>query len=890
MADVTYDDRSFMVNGERIWLVSGSIHYFRVPAELWRDRLLKAKRAGLNCITTYVAWNVHEPAEGQWEFAGDCDVAEFVNIADELGLYVILRPGPYICAEWDFGGLPGWLTTKTGMSYRTSSAAFTHYFDKYFANVLPALADLQVTRGGNIILIQNENEYFMTTMPDRLNYLTFINQLFRRSGFDIPIINCNVFTDPAVPENIECVNCWSDAVEQLKKMRLRQPSTPSLVTEFWAGWYDNWGGKHQQRDAREVARRATEMLGCAAQYNYYMWHGGTNFGFWGANNGSSENSYQTTSYDYDAPLAEGGGLTEKYYLTKPVNMLANHMGAYLASCAMEEPGLTVHDSTSVLNMYGPKGRWAVVSNNGRDDIQTANVSLPEGKHLEVSLQPFGAVAIPLDLRLSGGQTLDYSNLMPLGIFGQKILVLHGPAKHQGRVSINGTEIVVDVPKGQEPEVIEHEGLTVVVINSDLAQRTWLVDETLVFGPSFVGESLEDVVFRPTTTQTQYALMSMDGKLSHKKVKPAVSRKPAAPRLSQWKRRRVCTEPVSGDLKWNELDKPTDLDRLGIHYGYGWYRVRIDSPRARKRYLMMPHCADRATVYLNGRLLGVWGAGQGATRDPMPADFKRGENILTALVDNLGRVKIGARMGELKGLYGHIFDAKPLRIRKFKLKSVESFNKRIIPRQLSHMLAELEQLPAYTADLDITLTKVTPLHMSITPLPCHVAVLCNERIVGFFPKREVNYGQLVMGAELRTGKNNVRLVLWGDVSAKALDAVKFHTLSENLTDKALWSWRPWEMPTGKGLVVGKNQPAWYATQFKYTPASVPLFLRILGAKKGQIFLNDHNVGRFWNIGPQQCYYLPECWLSQENELLIFEEAGNTPSGSRLEFRPLGPYGD
>jgi len=456
MGEVTYDDRCFLIDGRPIWLVSGSVHYFRIPAALWADRLLKAKRAGLNCISTYVPWNFHEPREGRWNFEGDRDVAGFIRLAGELGLYVILRPGPYICGEWDFGGLPGWLTAKSGMAYRTSNAAYTHYYDKYLANLLPRLAEFQVSRGGNILCIQNENEYTFTTMPERLSYLQFISQLFRRSGFDIPIITCNLLSDPPVPEAIECINTWDQGIQQAKHLHLRQPAMPLLVTEFHSGWFDTWGQEHQRRDPQEVARRALELLGCGAQVNYYMWHGGTNFGFWAGRSSASEAAYVTTSYDFDAPLAEGGGLREKYYDTKLVNMLANHMGPYLAECLMDEPGVDVHDQTNVLNMYGPAGRWAVVTNNGREEVASARLSLPEGQELSVSLEPLGAVAVPVELRLTPTVTLDYANLMPLGFFAGKFLLLHGPADWPGEVSVNGKTCRCKVPQGDHVEIIDHE--------------------------------------------------------------------------------------------------------------------------------------------------------------------------------------------------------------------------------------------------------------------------------------------------------------------------------------------------------------------------------------------------------------------------------------------------
>ena len=891
MANVTYDDRSFLVDGERIWLVSGSIHYFRVPAELWRDRLLKAKRSGLNCICTYVPWNFHEPREGEWNLTGDHDLVEFVRLAGELDLYVILRPGPYICSEWDFGGLPAWLTTKSGMAYRTSNAAYTHYFDKYFRQVLPRLAEHQVSHGGNIILIQNENEYLMTTMPDRLNYLTFISQLFRRSGFDIPIISCNYLSEPEVPDCIDSCNGFERVIESLKKTRLHQPNAPLLIPEFWSGWHEAWGDDHfSARGAVESARHALEILGCGGQYNYYMWHGGTNFGFWASKLDYGEATYQTTSYDHAAPLAEGGGLTEKYYLTKLVNMFGQHMGKYIASCAMGEPGTSVHNATNVLNMYGPDGRWAVISNGGRDDIESVDISLPEGKHLNVSLQPFGAAAVPIDLQLTATETLDYCNLMPLGFFGQSILVLHGPVGWKGCLSVNGKEIEVTVPELDEPQCVEHEELLIVLVNSELAKRTWLVEDTLVFGPKFVGETLDDIENSPGAKQ--YTLISPEGKLSHRKIKPAPATRRTAPKLGQWSRRQVCTEPVAKNLQWEPMDGPADVDSLGIHYGYLWYRMEIDSDRIRKRYVFLPDCEDRATLFLNGKYLGVWGRGEGAKRLPIGASFKRGKNVLVALLDNMGRHNFGPRLGSLKGIYGHVFDAKPLRTKKFKLKQLETFPKRLVPRSRIHLIPEMKKLPVFQAELDIPLTKVTPIHLSFPDFPGHVAVLCNERMVGFFegPWENTSYGDVTLGPELKRGKNLIKLIAWGDVTTETLDSVKFHILSENLTLTANWSVREWEVPQDQGPIVGKNQPAWYVSKFKYSPSDCPLFLKILGAHKGQVFINGHNAGRFWNIGPQQHYYLPECWLQEVNELMIFDESGQIPSGSRLEFRPLGPYQD
>ncbi len=883
MATVTHDDRCFLVDGKPVWLVSGAVHYFRTPSALWADRLLKAKRAGLNCIATYVPWNFHEPAEGQWQLSGDHDVAGFVRLAGQMGLYVILRPGPYICSEWDFGGLPAWLTTKTGIAYRTANAAFTHYYDKYFRQVLPRLAELQVTRGGNIILIQNENEYTFTTMPDRLSYLEFISQLFRRYGFDVPIINCNLFSDPPLPDSIETVNTWDRAVQLLKRMRLRQPDRPLLVTEFWPGWFDAWGGGHETHDARETARRAMEILGCGAQFNYYLFHGGTNFGYWGARLETHQAAYQTTSYDFDSPLAEGGGLTEKYYTTRLVNMLASHMAPWFAQAAMQPPGVTIHDASGVLNTSGPAGRWAVVTNNGRPEITTARLSLPSGRELTVSLEPFGAAAAPVGLKLPQGVILDYCNCTPLGLFGERVLVVHGPAGWAARISVKGKELQAQVPE-EEPAIVEHEGLTVVLVSSELAMRTWWVDETLVFGPRFVGETLEDV--EPDGANPYWSLALAEGKLTRHKPKPP-ARIPAAPRLGAWRRISVCREPVSRELSWEKMDRPRTVEALGQPYGYVWYRVEFQEVTPGRKWLFLPDCSDRATLYLNGKLLGIWGRGPEAVRTPIPATFRPSKNVLTVLVDNLGRMKIGPQFGELKGLYGHIHDAEAVPV-KFKLQRAAGFPRRIVPRQHLGVLATLEHLPVWEAVAAVTLARVTPLHLSFADVPHPVAVMCNERTAGLFPDGGANFGDVTLGAELKKGRNVLKVLLWGDATAEALERFRLYSLNEALSQKARWGFRPLGLPARGGHIVGKDQPAWYVAKFVCDERAVPLFLHIAGAKKGQIFLNGHNVGRFWTIGPQEYYYLPACWLQHANELMVFEEQGNIPRRSRLEFRPRGPY--
>jgi len=621
--------------------------------------------------------------------------------------------------------------------------------------------------------------------------------------------------------------------------------------------------------------------------------GGTNFDFFGSRKFTDYDSYQTTSYDYDAPLSEGGGLTRKYYLTRLVNVMASSMGRYFAGARTPEPAAArVENSTDTLNIIGQSGSWVVVTNNGDDEINEVTIALPSGRQLQANLDTIGAIALPYNLKLPTGGELNYCSLQPFGIFGHKgnesIMVLHGAPKTEGVISINEKELQVVIPAGKTPEIIEHEGLVLVFVNSETAMRTWVLDNSLIIGADFVGKDTDDIRHDPKTKE--YFVLPFDGgKLSKKTIKPNSGHKsPAAPRLGKWKRLCICPEPVSKKLQWQKLDRPRSMAKLGVNYGYLWYRIDIVQSKPRKRHLYLPECADRASLYLNGSLLGVWGCGDGATREPIGVNLKKGSNVLVALVDNLGRYSSGPRMGEEKGLYGHVYDAKAIKPGKFKIKPADSFPKRIVPRNMVHLMKHLETSPIWEASIDFPLTKVSPIHMTFSGIPNHLAVFCNKRPCGFFTKGDSNWGDLTLGADLKTGKNTVKFMIWGDPDIDALDNVKFHLLNEPLSAGMKWSYRHWTFPDSSvgEPILGKS--CWYATKFKAPANNDPLFVRIFGTKKGQLFLNGRNIGRFWSAGPQEYYYLPECWMQEENTLMLFAENGSMPTRCKLEHRPQGPF--
>lgn len=328
----------FTLNNRNITLYSGAMHYFRVPKAYWRDRLRKMRAAGLNTVETYIPWNLHEPVNGFYDFGnGGSDMEDFLNveqfltIAKEEDLFAIIRPGPYICSEWEFGGFPSWLLRQKDIKLRTSDPVYMKFVKRYFNLLLSLLAIFQFTRGGPIIAFQVENEYGSTEqtgkfVPDKL-YLKQLREIMFNNGIiellvtsDSPTLHSTAGT---IPEYfLQTANFASDPEREFNKLKQLQKNKPTMAMEFWTGWFDHWSENHHTRDNDDFYDVLDRILKYPASVNMYMFHGGTSWGFFNGanlNNEATDNSgYQpdTTSYDYDSPLSENGDYTVKYYIVK----------------------------------------------------------------------------------------------------------------------------------------------------------------------------------------------------------------------------------------------------------------------------------------------------------------------------------------------------------------------------------------------------------------------------------------------------------------------------------------------------------------------------------------------------------------------------------------------
>lgn len=324
----TIGKSTFLLNGKPFTVKAAELHYTRIPAPYWEHRIEMCKALGMNTICLYVFWNIHEQTEGQFDFTGQNDIATFCRLAQKHGMYVIVRPGPYVCAEWEMGGLPWWLLKKKDIVLRTLDPYFMERTAIFMKEVGKQLAPLQITRGGNIIMVQVENEYgaYAVDKP----YVSAIRDIVKSAGFtEVPLFQCDwssTFDRNGLDDLLWTINFGTGAniEQQFKRLKEARPETPLMCSEFWSGWFDHWGRKHETRPAKSMVQGIKDMLDRNISFSLYMAHGGTTFGHWGGANNPSY-SAMCSSYDYDAPISEPGWTTDKYFQLR--DLLKNYLPA-----------------------------------------------------------------------------------------------------------------------------------------------------------------------------------------------------------------------------------------------------------------------------------------------------------------------------------------------------------------------------------------------------------------------------------------------------------------------------------------------------------------------------------------------------------------------------------
>lgn len=924
MASITYDGQSFLLDGRRVWLVSGSIHPARVPRALWAERIHQAKQAGLNCIEMPIIWSRHEQRHGQFDFTGENDIREFVKLIQAAGMWCILRPGPFIDGGYDMGGLPPWLLNTEGLKLRSANQPLLEACSRYITALAGQLRDLQVNaptpkgtppavHPGPIILLRNEGGF--TCGDDHLahTYLGELDRYWREAGFNVPLINSNDLWQ-SVEGEVDGWTGYNDLLSHLRQLGAIRPAQPRMVVDFQLGSHDIWGEPAAPaKKPGAVMRRLAEVLAAGGQFNIGPIHGGTHFGFSAGRDASrGAAGFPIASADAGAPVSETGELTAQYPAVRRICTFASRFSRVLSHldparqpvALMPETrpvrgGVGAGSRVAVLHAVGSQG--GVVFVFGDDDGQNArdamNLLLPDGSTLPVELGDQSVVWCLLETRLTGRANLDYCNLCALAQVG-KVFVCYGAPGTRGAMSINGSPLETTVPEGKNPIVHEHEGITVVIASQEQADRIFF-DETGVY----IGIAGIDRVGRPILDEESktWTHIDIEGKVTpHRVTHPhAPAKKHSRITIGEWQFASLGDYASGTSPRYAAIAKPSDLVALGAPYGYGWYRIKLQAGSARKTRLMFPQAGHNLHMTLDGERAGELGVGSGG-ETTIQLNLKKGSNMLVALAENAGRVSSGADLGELTGIFGHAWEVEKLSVGKPKLEPADPVD----PLAFRAPLWKMHRDDRTEAQ---RLTWTLP-HRSKNPVLIEIGafedgldmersdglVLLNGKTVHYFQQGGMRPFMLPVETLLK-GNNSIQITLMSGTAdaAEALGkAVKFYDAVDCATLKAEWSFAKWEMPAagkfGKNTKHAAGEPCWWKAPFTVGEGEGPLLIECAGLTKGQLYINGKHLCRYYvatssgkKTPPQHGYVVPRSWLKPDkNEIAIFDEHGAAPTKLRM----------
>lgn len=910
------------IDGQPRWLLAAQLHYFRFPQAEWRRQLELARAGGINTIDTVIPWNLHEPVEGTFHFAEEADLDMFLDLCHELGLYAIVRPGPYICAEWENGGFPAWLTALDGMALRYDNLLFVDATRRWFNTLLPILAERQIDRGGAVILCQIENEHWASGRYGHDTHQQTLAQAALDHGIVVPQYTCM----GAMHEWAEFRNGWSGIAEKLTQTRALWPDNPMIVSELWSGWFDNWGAsRHNHKTAARLDLTLQQMTAVGASgVSHWMWAGGTNFGPWGGRTVGGDTVFMTTSYDYDAPVTEYGGVTEKFYAARRHHLFLETLGMPLASVLADaqtggpkviapaavagrgEAGSAPYRSVRATS----SGKWrdfaATFLYNPGNEGQVHQVFLKTPDlHLSVDVEAQSIKPIYANFPLRDtGWTLAAHTGRLLGLWQQQAgatLVVYGTAGEVGDIWLCGAGAVVagDLPPTVEaahdgdtvrlhywltdrPTVVRLGGasaLTVVLLTRERAERWWPAGDGWLCGPDLVIDGKASAhglapVYRVDASGTL-----------HLEDTPAPARRPAVAWALRTTRLHVAEQHDTAD--WQPLAAPESLDRLGALYGYGWYRAQFTADAAGELVLAAPRIADRARVVLNGQDVGWLGIHPHGPQFTATLPVQAGQNDLRLLVDNLGRFNYGSNTGEQKGLLDTLYhggqqhdisggwvalwqeavfagealaNAKPWAVRP------DAADVHL--GRFAHQGQSVWLLRSFAAAAGYGYR----LHITGDRNPG--AVFVNGVAASRFSRHHGGGFQSIdLGPYLMPGTNVIALNIQHYAGLAWRATLLEYDMARPIA--AEWSFRAGVTPGKPATEAGM---CFHRATFGYAPATDgdgPFRLAVHGLDKGQIWLNGRDVGRYWQIGPQEHYKLPASWMQAENELLLFDETGRQP---------------
>ncbi len=915
MPIVSYDSRSFSIDGRRIWLVSGSIHYAQTPRGLWRDRMRAAREAGLNCVEVPIVWSAHEQQPGQLDFVGDLDLRHFVKTAAEEGLYCVLRPGPYVGDDYDFGGLPAYLHGVTGkkntrVKFREDEPLFLEAVDRYIRAVMEQVADLQVASpgtsgssafdylpgsaaggyqgegGGPIVMMQVEHAWECQA-PEQ-PYLTRLVSMLRQHGCLVPLTNANNLWQPA-EGTIDTWRGESSLPAMMRQLAAVEPKAPAMVSHFRTTEHARWGEEVPDGiNADTLAYRIAGLVGVGSQFNLSPFYGRPNAGFLAGQ----------VAVTNAAPLGEAGDRGDAYRAVKRVCTFASQFANVLANSeVVSTPSIALSETShpaALLHQRSSQGELVMLVKSAKDKSKHTEVMLGNGLTLDIPHAGQRVAWALINTSLGRRITLDYTSLSPWALIGRKLLVVFGPANATGHISIDGQHHTVTVPTGKTPLLIEGDPIHLAVLNHEQIDAAYRSGDGLVIGCEGVDQEGKPKPLKGWGTQIT---ISPDGQVKRKRVNPA--NKSMAPRLTKWQTLSVKSLVDGTDPSYQAIEGPASLGELGQAFGYGWYR--FNNPKA-VTGKVLPHAGgDRLHLYHNNKLTTILGTGGGA--EPGVQQLKlTGDTVV--LADALGRCTAGQAVGtDPKGMPEHLYTVKPIKAGKPTISKQPAGDPFAAVAYAHHQRVGVRSMSEALA-WSIKPDGRKPILLEIDKLPQSCVVSINDEPVHYYSANEDDalLRLLLDPAEMEAmtgGTNSIKLELLAPLAEaiKIDQHVRFYQTTGNATPKDGWAFAPWSVPAFEDDAWRKvpktlpSQPSWLGCTFNLTSLDSPLYLEPHGMSKGQIILNGHNVCRYWQqtregkiIGPQERYYLPEAWLKLDgsNELMLFDEHGRTPDKCKLVY--------
>jgi hypothetical protein len=922
MPSITFDGQSLNLDGRRLWIVSGTVPYTRIPRALWASRLLAARQAGLNCIETPVVWSAHEPRPGSFHFEGDLDLVHFLRQVQQHDLHAILRVGPYVGGAYDLGGLPPWLLPACAGKLRSGAVEFMQPVARWTAALAAKVADMQATAGkkvrGPIIAVQSEHQWFCGDPVQGDAYLGELDRYLRENGINVPILgSTNLYH--SVEGQVDVWTSPHHLHENLRQLRAVKPDQPRIVIGLPLSDPGHWGRKQPEAVAPRVAlRRLAEVLASGGQFNIRPFCGGTAFGFTAGRHDDSPDAFAATAPEPDAPLGEAGERTATYLALRRISTFASQFGRVFASL---EPGyqpavLSLEPAGHVAVRAGKKsgsatGPVAVECRGTQGSVifvfapaaeeatapRHTTIVLSDGSTLPVELGEQAVSWVLMGTFLLGRATLDYCSLNAFAVVGD-VFICYGPAGTAGVVSINGSAFEVTVPEGPAPKVEVHEDVTIVICNEQSIDATYFDDNAVYIGVAGLDPAGQPVAHKDYKKLT---VVSAKGQVTHPAAPAPV--KPPKASLGNWSAAGTDDYVTGTSDRFAAIDGPAPMQSLGSPAGYGWMRLRFKNGPTKAAKAGFFEAADRLHIYSDAALHAIFGRGPGADTGLVQLPFKGKDLTLAVLIDNLGRTSGGSGLGESKGLFGHLWEASPLKVAAPKLESEDPID----PLKFRSPIMGVEEgdmTDARRLTWKIQHRRKTPIFMLVEAFACPALVLLNGEPVHLLARGA--WERIMLTPEqLAKSTSTIQIAFIGDAEAAAKiikPAVHFYEGETNLTAKAAWAFAKWEPPAatkfkplGKAGVAAANfkgKPAWWRGHFSL-PADAPpeaMHLDLAGLTKGQAFLNGHNIGRYWvstrehkSVPPQSKLYLPESWLKAgaDNEITLFDEHGASPEKCRVE---------